>query len=220
MASATRPNPHLPITQGPKLSDELISYLRSVLTRAQEIQKNLSLINFRAPPQHWPAFLNRFAVLMSQMHALYEELRVHPGFASARAVSEYSIIHPLTVGFNPAVALRTKPILEIEQLQRQRIEKFMNMWNNGSISSASQLPTAEELEQHIAFYNKRVIQMRNILLDIMAAASAATDNLTTTTVGSTKQSNERSEDTMTIAEEMELQKTLQYGWSGRMLRLE
>jgi len=98
-------------------------YLRRLHDRAVDLDRTLSLINFRVPNPNWAVYLKQFALLHNQFRLLLESMYEPAGLAFTRS----AVFQPLVPNYDPGHTLRSKPIDEIEQAQQQARVVFQRL---------------------------------------------------------------------------------------------
>lgn len=214
-----------------KSADEFYSYLRALQTRAMDISQTIAKLQLRERAPHWPRLLSQFAVLTSQLQTLYEELLTTERSWSGRLHSSLSLFHPLSPHYNPATALRIKPVLEIEELERECFEQFLK-------DEAIEEYSARELRDQINDFNAAALKLARwnaqaaaiplpreppVFAATAAAASAAASSTggvaaPAATAASTAPIRRRED--IDRSEDAELQKTLASMFTGRQTKLE
>lgn len=221
-----------------KPADDFYLYLRSLQTRAMDISQTISKLQLRERAPHWPRLLSQFAVLTSQLQTLYEELLTTERSWSGRLHSSLSLFHPLSPHYNPATALRIKPVLEIEELERSCFEQFAK-------DEALEEYSARELRDQINDFNAAALKLARwntqasaiplpreppVFAATAAAASAASyrsggvaapaSSPAAAAASASPAAPVRRREDIDRSEDAELQRTLASMFTGRQTKLE
>jgi len=137
--------------------------------RAKDISMSLSKLGFRPQPPSWPLVMARYNSIMTQIALLRYDLSVIAASAGSQA-----LVVPTVPDFRPDNALRTKPIMELEAMQTQWLDRYhTSIWQirGGDQIAAAAAAAATAAEPELA----KVLPPKGLqaVADATAAAAAA-----------------------------------------------
>ena len=155
-----------------------------------------------------------------------------PAFSSARSLSEVVSVFPVVSGFNPSDQLRIKAIPEVEAQEMQSLRRF--------VEEEGEAATAAQLAGRLNAYNAACVELKAQCSRIASGLEAAAGPSAAAAGGGDRgrmEGGRRREDVGTAAaasssapstaltplsssEEEELQKTLHYLYTGKLLRVD